>query len=139
MSAIDSLIRLHRYKLDEKRLHLAELDRLAERLRNEGVRLEQELVHEQRAAAASAEARYAYGNFAKDLNARRAKLKSSVTEVEGQIVAAREALAEAFQEVKRYEITAENRRKHGRLVAARRHQIEQDEVAAQLFRRREPR
>lgn len=139
MRAIDSLIRLHRHRLDEKRRHLAELDRLAERLRNEGLRLEQELLNEQAAAAASPEARHAYTNFARELNERRAKLAASLEKVEGQMAAAREALADAFQEVKRYEITAANRQKRERQLVSRRLQVEQDEVAVQLYRRRESR
>lgn len=139
MSAIDSLIRLHRHRLDEKRRHLAELDRLAERLQSEGHRLEQELLSEQEIAAASPEARHAYSNYARELNERRAKLAASLEEVEGQTAAAREALAEAFQEVKRYEITAANRQKRERQILGRRIQVEQDEIAAQLYSRRESR
>jgi flagellar protein FliJ len=136
VSALDSLIRVNRWRLDEQRRQLAELDRLAERLREEGVRLEQELTSEQQVAGASYEAGLGYPSFARELIERRRKLSASLAEVEGQILAAREALAETFGEMKRYEIAAANRSKRERLVAARKQGIAQDEVAMQMYRRR---
>jgi flagellar protein FliJ len=68
---------------------------------------------------------------------RRAKLTKSVEETEQQIVEARAALADAYAEVKRYEIAAANRllAKHRGLERLR--QQELDEVALAGFRRRE--
>jgi flagellar export protein FliJ len=136
VSALDSLIRVNRWRLDEQRRQLAELDRLAERLREEGVRLEQELTSEQQVAGASYEAGLGYPSFARELIDRRRKLAASLAEVEGQIIAAREALAETFGEMKRYEVAAANRSKRERLVAARKQGIAQDEIAMQIYRRR---
>jgi flagellar FliJ protein len=135
VSALDSLIRINRYKLDEHRRQLAELERLVERLRNELLRLDQELTSEQRIAAASHEAGHAYGGYARDIIERREKLTASATDAEGQILAARDALAESFREVKSYEITAANRGTRERLADERRQRIAQDEVAAQIHRR----
>lgn len=136
MSALDSLIRVNRWRIDEQRRQLAELDRLAERLREEGVRLEQELTSEQQIAGASDQAGLGYPSFARELIERRRKLSASLAEVEGQILAAREALAETFGEMKRYEIAAANRSKRERLVTARKQGIAQDEIAMQMYRRR---
>jgi flagellar FliJ protein len=137
VSALDSLIRINRWKIDEQRRQLGELERLAERLRGESMRLEQELTSEQQVAAASLEAGYSYPGYARELIERRRKLADSLAEVEGQMTAAREALAGAFREMKRYEITAANRSKRERLAVDRRQRIVQDEVAMQIFRRRE--
>jgi hypothetical protein len=136
MSTLDSLIRVNRWKLDERRRQLGELERLSERLGNEAIRLEQELASEQQVASASLEAGYAYAGYARDLVARREKLSASISEVEGQLIVAREALAESFGEAKRYEIAAANRTKRDRLAIERRHRISQDEVALQVYRRR---
>jgi flagellar FliJ protein len=136
VSALDSLIRINRYKLDERRRQVAELERLVERLRAESLRLEQELTSEQQVAAASFEAGHAYAGYARDLIDRRHKLAASIAEVDGQIETARAALAESFREVKRYEITAANRAKRERMTAERRQRIAQDEVALQIYRRR---
>ncbi len=136
MSTLDTLIRLNRWKLDERRRQLGELERLFERLGSETVRLEEELTREQRIAGASLEAGYAYAGYARDLTARRQKLAASISEVEGQLIVAREALAESFGEVKRYEIAAANRQKRDRAMVERRQRIVQDEVALQVYRRR---
>jgi flagellar FliJ protein len=136
MSTLDSLIRINRWKLDERRRQLGELERLSERLHSESVRLEQELTSEQHVASASVEAGYAYAGYARDLVTRRQKLAASISEVEGQLIVAREALAESFSEVKRYEIAAANRQKRDRLAVERRQRNVQDEVALQVYRRR---
>jgi len=135
MSTLDSLIRVNRWKLDERRRQLGELERLFERLGSEAIRLETELTSEQHAAGASPEAGYAYAGYARELIVRRQKLAASISEVEGQLIIAREALAESFGEVKRYEIAAANRQKRERLAVERRQRIAQDEVAAQIHRR----
>ncbi len=136
MTALDSLIRVNRWKIDEQRRQLGELERLAERLREEGVRLEQEMASEQRVAGASFEAGYAYAGYARELLDRREKLAGSLAEVEERMKAVREELAEAFREMKRYEITAANRAKRERVANDRRQRILQDEVALQIHRRR---
>ncbi len=135
MSTLDSLIRVNRWKLDERRRQLGELERLAERLGSELGRLEQELKSEQLVAGASLEAGYSYAGYARDLIVRREKLTASISEVQGQLIVAREALAESFGEVKRYEIAAANRQKRDRLAVERRQRIAQDEVALQVYRR----
>jgi flagellar FliJ protein len=135
VSALDSLIRVNKYKLDEHRRQLAEMERLVERLRNESLRLEQELTSEQRVAGASHEAGLTYGGYARDIIERREKLAASIADAEGQILTAREALAESFREVKRYEITNASRGTRERLAAERRQRIAQDEVASQIHRR----
>jgi flagellar export protein FliJ len=135
VSALDTIIRVHRWQLDERRQQLAELERLEERLRGEERRLDDELLSEQRAAAASPEAASAYPNYAKALADRRAKLTLSLQGVQAQLVQAREALAESFAEVKRYEMAQATRDRRTRATAARKQQIQQDEVAMQIYRR----
>ena len=135
MSALDTIIRVHRWQLDERRQQLAELERLEERLRGEQRRLDDELAAEQRTAAASPEAGFAYAAFAKALADRRAKLLVSLEGVQGQLAQARDALAESFAEVKRYEMAQATRDRRTRATAARKLQIQQDEVAMQIYRR----
>jgi flagellar export protein FliJ len=137
MSSLDTLIKLHRWQLDEQRRKVAEFESLAEKLRTELQRLDDEEVMEQRVAGGSHEASYAYSGYARALIDRRNKLVQSVQETEQQIVQARAELADAFAEVKRYEIAAANRllAKHRGIERIR--QQELDEVAIDGFRRRE--
>jgi flagellar export protein FliJ len=136
MTALESLIRLHRWQVDERRRQLAELEALGDKLRDEQQRLEAEQRSEQAAAASSTEAAYTYGNYAGALAERRRILAQSFAEVEQQIVKAREVVAEAFQEMKRYEITAANRQRQQRAKIARRQQAALDDVALDTYRRR---
>ena len=136
MSSLDTLIKLHRWQLDEQRRKVAEFENLAEKLRTELNRLDGENQFEQRIAGNSHEANYAYSGYAKSLIDRRAKLTRSIEETEQQIVDARAALADAFAEVKRYEVAAANRllAKHRGIERLR--QQELDEVALAGFRRK---
>jgi flagellar FliJ protein len=136
MSSLDTLIKLHRWQLDEQRRKVAEFESLADKLRTELQRLDDEEVLEQEVAGASHEASYAYSGYARTLIDRRSKLVQSVQETEQQIIQARAELADAFAEVKRYEIAAANRllAKHRGIERIR--QQELDEVAIDSFRRR---
>jgi flagellar FliJ protein len=137
VSALDTILRVHRWQLDERRSQLAELERLEARLNGEMQRLLQEVDAEQRVATASLEAGLAYSSYAAAIRDRQAKLNASLAEVGGQMAQAREALAEAFQEVKRYETAAANRLRQQKAAANRRQQIAQDEMALQIHRRRQ--
>jgi flagellar protein FliJ len=136
VSALDTLIRVHRHQLDERRQQVAELDRLAAKLREELQRLEAETAAEQKVAGASPEIGFSYGSYAASVVDRRQKLHASLAGVEEQMVQAREALASAFQDVKRYELAAAHRLKKARQRVTRRQNIEQDEIAMQIYRRR---
>jgi len=136
MSAVDSLIRLHRWQLDERRRELADLEALAERLRQDGARLVEEKNAEQAIAAGSPEAATAYAGYARRFIARRQKLEQSLASVEARIVVAREALAEAYQEVKRYEIAANNRAMQQRKRLDRVQQLSLDEIGIENLRRK---
>lgn len=136
MSALESLIRLHRWQLDERRRDLATLEDLAQKLAEERVRLEAEDAGEQKAALASPEAARGYAGYAKRLIDRRRKLAQSAAELAQQIARARDALSEAFQEVKRYEITEASRQRLAGEREQKRQQRVLDDLGTEGFRRR---
>jgi flagellar FliJ protein len=136
VSALDSLIRLHRWQLDERRRDLATLEDLAAKLVEERARLDAEDVREQAVAAASPEAAFGYAAYAGGLIDRRRKLERSRVETAERIVEAREALAQAFQEVKRYEIAAATRLRQLQQQEARRQQQVLDDLGTEGFRRK---
>ena len=136
MRALNGLIRVHKWQLDERRQQLAQLERLEERLRNELAKLDEEAAREEAVATGNPEAARAWASYAEALRARRQTYETSLADVAAQLVLAREALAESFQEVKRYEIAAAARQKRDRAVVEQRLQIQQDEIALQIYRRR---
>jgi flagellar protein FliJ len=89
LNAIDGQVRLHRWQLDERRRQLADLDQLALKLRREAERLRD--------------------GETRPTDERRERIGESLASVEQQITLAREALAAAYQEMKRYEVAAANR------------------------------
>jgi len=135
VTTLDSLIRLHRWQVDERRRNVAELEGLAEKLRQEMARLAEERAIEQTAAGASFLARHVYPGYIRRALDRQKTLEQSLAETEAQTAQARDALAEAFQELKRYEVAAANRERLRMHAAARRERIETDAVAIENFRR----
>src|ERR1043165_4287048 len=118
MSALESLIRLHRWQLDEQRRRVASLEELAQKLRAELQRLADEQAAEQQAAAqGSREASFAYGSYAGAAGGRRRRLTHARAETDLQIGRAREPLAESFQEVNRYEMAPAKRLLNQRIQA----------------------
>ena len=136
MSALDSLIRLHRWQVDERRRHLADLEGLATQLTEESHRLDREEAKEQAAAATSPEAAITFAAYARQLIERRRKLAQSQAEVAEQIERSRTLLADAFQEVKRYETMAANRLRQQQRREERRQQQALDNLGIEAFRRR---
>ncbi|GEO42910.1 flagellar export protein FliJ [Skermanella aerolata] len=135
-SGLHTLIRLHKWRLDEKRRALAELQALADKLAQDTARLEREILAEQEIARSSPEASFGYGNFAKQAIERRKRLAQSVAQVEHQIAEATEEMAEAFQELKRYELAQEGRDRREDAKRKTRENAALDEVALSGFTRR---
>jgi len=136
VSALKTLIRLHRWQIDERQRQVAELEGLAERLRGERTRLAAERAHEQAAAVESLAGQLAYPGYIRRALERQATLERSLGETEAQIAQARDALADAFQELKRHEIAEASRDYQRRQQQARRDRIELDAVAIETYRRR---
>ncbi len=136
MSGLDSLIRLHRWKLEERRRALAELEALMDDLRARARALEVEILNEQKAAAGSEETGFAYAAYANQAIHRRGILAQSATELEEKIGTARDDVKEAFQEAKKYEIAQERKLERERIVTARRERIDEDDMALDMYRRK---
>ncbi len=136
MKGLDNLIRLHRWQLDEKRRHLVDLDRLTQHLAAQIRGLEGEIRNEQQVAGSSTEAAMTYGDYVQAAIGRREKLDASLAELQSQRIVANEEVAEAYRELKKYELV---KARNQRLANKRRQHQEQqvmDEVGLNLFRRR---
>jgi flagellar export protein FliJ len=135
MTPFNSLIRITRWNLDEKRQKLAELERLADRLRGDLQRLDEGIAAEQQLAEQDEMARRAYPAFLEAELDRRQRLEKSIADVEQEMEAAREEVNEAFRELKKYELAEDNERQRVRKRRARIEQQQTDELGAQLHRR----
>ncbi len=135
--ALATLVRMHRWQLDEKRKTITELERLRDGLREQQRRLEDELGAETAKAGETLEAARTFPAYLAELRARQDKLARSIEDVETQIEAANVELAETFREYKKHETVLANRLRRARFEADRRQQLALDEMALQGHRRRQ--
>ena len=136
MKRLTGLIRLHRWKLEEKLRDLRELERLHDKLQAQATSLEEDLVRERAIARDSREASYAFGRYVEHVIDQQRKLKESIYEVISQIQDLEGVVAETYRELKKYELTEANRLQRQRRNMQRREQIELDEIALNVHRRR---
>ncbi|MBV8538049.1 MAG: flagellar FliJ family protein [Alphaproteobacteria bacterium] len=136
MKGLAALIRLHTWRLDEKRRELADLQRLEDQFLEDGRRLQAEVAAEQEFAKTSDGGAFSYGGFAIGVIERRKRIEASIAEVRRRIDDKRAEVAEAFQELKRYEITQAERLKRERAEADRRNQADLDEISLTQYQRR---
>jgi len=131
----EPLIRLARFKVEELQKQMAELDRSKSALMNQIERLEASVPEEQAAATQSKEGYLAYGSYAQAVIKRKENIRASLDEVEAQSEALRERLAEAFQELKKYELMEERRIARAEAAFRAAEQAEMDEMAQNRHRR----
>ncbi len=128
------LIRLQRWKVDEKRRALADLQALHAELSAKVEALEAEVVAEQQSAAANGTA-FAYRAYAEQVIQRRETLAESIAEVLQALMKAQGELSDAYQEAKRYEMAQDRAQQRLAAEAARREQIDLDEIGLNIYRR----
>jgi flagellar export protein FliJ len=136
VSALDQLVRLHGWTLDERRRKVVDLEQLCERLQADLDRLDGELKREEATASGSIELQAAFTAYAAVARKRREKLARSVADVGLEIARAQDEVTEAFQELKRYEQALANRKSRAADEQRRRDQNAADEVGLQIHRRR---
>ena len=135
MTALDQLVRLHRWTLDEKRQKLAELERFRAKLLGNIEALETELAREQAMAERSEVGSISLPAFIKATIDRRRKIEGSITEIDRSIAAARDEITQAFQEFKKYETAHGNHLRREAEKQSRREQTASDELGIELHRR----
>lgn len=136
MKRYANLIRLNKWRVDERRRHLSELETLAQEMRGRLDRMNAELKAERDLAQENKSVGHTYIAYAAAMNQRREMIQESITKIAEQIIAAREEVAEAYRELKKYEIVEQNRLRQSRQQEQRREQAVQDEIALNMYRRR---
>ena len=132
---LDGLIRLQRWKVDEKRRVLADLQALHAELTAKAEALEAEVVAEQQSAAANGTT-FAYRAYAEQVIQRRESLAESLADVMRAMLKAQNDLSDAYQEAKRYEMAQDRAQQRLAAEAARREQVDLDEMGLNIYRRK---
>jgi flagellar export protein FliJ len=135
MQALDTMIRLHKFQLDDKRRKLRELRDLSQQLQMSLQQLDAEVAREQSLSAGNVETQKIFNNFKKMADMRKVSLLESIERLEQEVTTITDEIAESFTELKRFEIT-----KDDNLAKSKKHKLHQeneqlDEVALQRFRR----
>jgi len=137
VKALNTLTRLHKQRLDEARSHLVALEERRAELLDARDRLDETLAAERKTAASSVEAGRTFAAYARRMTAERAAIDDDLAALAVEIERAADAVAAAFQELKKYEITLERRLARARAAEARVDRARLDEVGITRFRRRE--
>jgi flagellar protein FliJ len=135
----DTLIRLSEQQLDEKRRQLAALEDRLDAARLQRKAIDDELVREQGLATQDSSALFAYGAYAAEVIRRRERADALIVLVEREAEVARDDVRTAFAELKRYQITHDRKLAELARTRAAKEQIELDEIAQQLDRRKDDR
>jgi flagellar FliJ protein len=110
----ESLVRLHRFQMDEKRRKVMELEAMLADFHKRERDLDAQVQVEQKKAGISDVSHFAYPMFAKSVLRRRENILNSIKEISQQLEGAKEELAAAFQELKKCEVMQESRKRRGR-------------------------
>lgn len=128
MKSRDTLLRLKRFQVDEKRRHVAQIEMMVADFHRMASDLEREIAQEQERSGITDITHYAYPTYAKAAMTRRDNLIRSADELKGQLDAARDDLAEAFEELKKLELLDERDAARERTEENAREQAEMDAI-----------
>jgi flagellar export protein FliJ len=104
MKSRETLIRLKKFQVDEKRRKVAQIETMIAEFDRMAGDLEREIRVEQDRSGIHDPAHFAYPTYAKAANARRENLKRSVGELRLQLEEAKSALGEASDDLKKVEL-----------------------------------
>lgn len=135
MRSRESLIRLNRFHVDEKRRNVAEIEAMMADFKRKQAELEQQIEAEQQRSGVTDVNHYAYPTFAKAAIDRRDNLGASLAALEQQLDAAKDELSEAYAELKKYELLHEKEENLQRQEEAAHEQSELDEIGLNMYRR----
>ena len=125
MKSQDSLIRLRKFEVDERRQKVADLEMMIEDFQRMAGDLDRQVEVEQQRAGTSDMDDCRYPLWAKDAITRRERIIDSVKELEEKLDSARDDLTSSFEELKKVEKVGE--RETARLLEAR-DKEERDEI-----------
>ena len=133
MKSRETLIRLKKFQVDEKRRKVAQIEAMIAEFDRIAGELDREIKLEQDRAGIHDPAHFAYPTYAKAAIVRRENLKRSADELKVQVDDAKAALGEAFEELKKVEMLDERDQQREKAEANAREQSELDRIAALRF------
>jgi flagellar export protein FliJ len=133
MKSRETLIRLKKFQVDERRRKVAQIEAMIAEFERIATELDREIKVEQDRAGIHDPAHFAYPTYAKAAIVRRENLKRSADELKTQLDDAQAALGEAFEELKKVEMLDERDQAREKAEQNAREQVELDHIGALRF------
>jgi flagellar export protein FliJ len=128
MKSRETIIRLRKFQLDERRRRVAQIEAMVAEFERMAADLDREIQAEQDRAGIHDPAHFAYPTYAKAAIQRRENLRRSAEELKGQLDEAKAALGEAFEELKKVELLDERDQMRERNADDAREQADLDRI-----------
>ena len=128
MKSRDTLLRLKKFQVDEKRRRVAQIETMIAEFERMAADLDREIKLEQDRAGIHDPAHFAYPTYANAAITRRENLKRSAEELRTQLEDAKLGLAEAFEELKKVELLGERDQMRERAAESAAEQSELDGI-----------
>src|ERR1051326_538314 len=128
MKSRDTLIRLKKFQVDERRRKVAQIEGMIAEFARMAADLDREIKTEQDRANIHDPAHFAYPTYAKAAMARKENLKRSADELKTQLDDAKAVLGEACEELKKPELLDERDQARERADENAREQTELDAI-----------
>jgi len=134
MKSRETLIRLKKFQVDEKRRKVAQIEGMIAEFDRMSGDHDREIRAEQDRAGIHDPAHFAYPTYAQAAIERRENLKRSADELKVQLDDAKAALHDAFEELKKVELLDERDQQRERAEEAAREQAELDAIGTMRLR-----
>ena len=128
MKSRETLIRLKRFQVDEKRRRVAQIEMMIAEFDRMATDLNREIASEEQKAGISDPGHFAYPTYARAATQRRDNLKRSADELPGQLEEAKAELGVAFEELKKAEILDDRERNAERVLESARDQAAMNQI-----------
>ncbi len=138
MADLHALIRVRRHTVEQKQKVLADLYRKAEELENQKKELNETLAMERRKLdEMGVEALGYFGRYSEVVRERSEEIDESMKRLNNRIEVAREEVRLAFSELKKIQITQENREAEEKKARDKKESALLDDIAIEGYRRRQ--
>lgn len=134
MKSRETLIRLRKFQVDEKRRRTAQIEGMIAEFDRMSGDLEREIKTEQDRAGIQDPSHFAYPTYAKAAAQRRDNLQRSIEELKVQLDDAKAELGEAFEELKKVELLNERDQANERAATNAAEQREMDSIGIMRIR-----
>jgi flagellar FliJ protein len=119
MKSRDTLLRLKRFQVDERRRRVAQIEMMIAEFERMAAELSREIAAEEQKAGISDPSHFAYPTYARAASQRRDNLRGSAQKLQNQLDDAKAELGEAFEELKKAESLEDRERSAERIVETR--------------------